>query len=210
MLESLLLRARAGEIRFDEVVRLTRATWKSLAQYIARRWRGPAWHGLEDLEQELILAAWYALWEYEPGNPRAPSIARYVTWNAVDKAKKARHKARAARRHRNPDAERGNFEIPFSAAPTDDVEEVWAAKASVPASQEDSCADIDAAFAACRTRAERATVRAMFETGDLLRAAAVLYDDAGSRRVLKVKTPREARAAVRRMAADVAARVEAA
>jgi DNA-directed RNA polymerase specialized sigma24 family protein len=88
-----------GRMTFDQLVCRERKHFRSLAANIMRRWQLPAWVALEDVEQDLLFAAWHKLWDYEPN--RGISITRYLVYNAYDKAKKAAHKARGAIRHGN-------------------------------------------------------------------------------------------------------------
>jgi hypothetical protein len=202
-LEDLLLQVRAGDMTFAEMVRASKKTWENHAQYIARRWRGPNWHGLEDLEQELLLGAWRAIWDYDPTVPNAPTIDRYVIWNAVDRAKKRQHKARAVRLHGNPDGEKSRFDMPAGSFSSGDITESMES----PATQELHLGQIEHALSACRTRRERLAIRTLAQTGSVLHAASALYEDEGARRVLGVGSPRAAGRAVRRAVRDVAERV---
>lgn len=104
-----LARVLEGSLTFDHFVMKTRPHWRRLAKYIMRRWRIPAWTAAEDVEQELQLGAWMAIWNWQPG--RGPTLAGYVIYNAVDKAKKECHKWRGALRSgSNADKSRSRFE----------------------------------------------------------------------------------------------------
>lgn len=123
-----------GVVNFDQLARRTREVWRRLARYVMRRWKLPVWVALEDVEQELLLGAWATMWKWEPG--RGPTLATFTTYNAVDKAKKAAHKWRNAKRSGNKaDSAPGRFERPVSSLFT--AEEDWKveARTSTPATQ---------------------------------------------------------------------------
>src|ERR1019366_7821729 len=112
VLDAGLLAVRAGEETFDDFARRTKSHWQRLGQYIARRWRQPTWSSEEDLVQELLVAAWYAVWNWD--EKRGVPISRYVVFNACDKSKKKAHKARGAKLHGNSDNNPSRTEIAFS------------------------------------------------------------------------------------------------
>jgi hypothetical protein len=90
-----------GRATFDELTRGSkrRGQWRALAASILRKWQVPIWVSVDDVEQDLLIAAWLKLWDYEPA--RGVSITGYLVYNAYDKAKKAGHKARGAVRSGN-------------------------------------------------------------------------------------------------------------
>jgi DNA-directed RNA polymerase specialized sigma24 family protein len=205
-LERGLWDVREGRKTFDEFARETRAVWESLAKYVLRRWRVAAWADQEDAVQDLLLGAWTAIYDYDPRHPAAPTLAAYVTYGAVDKAKKRAHKYRGAilsgDADRNPsriqkcatqlwgeDAARRMEEASVVEAPQgDDVEQAMA---------------VEAALEGSATVAERRALEAALRLGDfagflagddetLALAGAALYDDEESRRACGVRTRREA------------------
>lgn len=105
------MRVRNGGASFNAFVLATRPTWHRYAQYLARRWRGPVGVGLEDLEQEMLLAAWRAIATWDP--TRQKPIHEYVVYMAIDKAKKWLHKQRNAKRR--SDHEPGRFPVSYAA-----------------------------------------------------------------------------------------------
>lgn len=72
----LLAELREGRSTFDEFARRTAPTWTRLAAWFLRRWPGQAAVDEEDLRQELLLAAWRAVSEWDP--TRGVAIDRFV------------------------------------------------------------------------------------------------------------------------------------
>ncbi len=101
---------RAGTIDFGQFEQATRHIWSRLARMILSRWRAPTYVTEQDLVQEMMIAAFsFTLkWDEAHGIP----VRRYVTWNAIDKARKWLHKQRRA----GHDGGRGHsaFDLPFS------------------------------------------------------------------------------------------------
>lgn len=91
-----LARLRAGEIPFSRFAAETRPAWQNMARYLAQHWRPPVGVTVDDLEQELLVAAWRAVPRWDP--TRGPTLERYVTFQAIDKAKKWLQKQRNTKR----------------------------------------------------------------------------------------------------------------
>jgi DNA-directed RNA polymerase specialized sigma24 family protein len=87
---------RAGKLPFAEFVRRTAPHWDRMAAALMRRWRVPAGVERADVVQELLLAAWRLVPEWDPA--RGPTLHHYVAWNASIRAKKWLHKQRGAKR----------------------------------------------------------------------------------------------------------------
>jgi hypothetical protein len=87
-----LLELREGGADYAEFARRTREVWRRFARYLERRWRLPLGIDTEDVEQELLVAGWVAVNNWDPA--RGVEIDRYVRFNAIDKAKKWIHKQR--------------------------------------------------------------------------------------------------------------------
>jgi hypothetical protein len=87
---------RADEITFEKFCRETANDWRKLARYLLRRWEAP--DGVEefDVQQEMLIAAWAFLKEWNP--ERGVPIDTFIVWNACDKGKKWLHKQRASLR----------------------------------------------------------------------------------------------------------------
>jgi DNA-directed RNA polymerase specialized sigma24 family protein len=107
-----LLRVKEGQESFSEHARIHAESWDKLAQYVARRWKQPIWHSMEDLRQELLVAGWKAIWDWDVN--RGTTIDSYVVYNAVDKAKKRAHKARGASLHGSADNNPSHFDVNFT------------------------------------------------------------------------------------------------
>ena len=89
-------KVRAGEVSFDAWARATAPDWRKLAEHLFRRYPLPAALSVEDVEQEMLLAAWTAIriWDPTAGMP----LERFVTWTAYTSAKKWIHRQRNALR----------------------------------------------------------------------------------------------------------------
>lgn len=200
----------AGRTTFQEFALATRAHWERLALYIARRWRAPEWHSVEDVVQELLLGAWVSVWNYDPAKSVSGDIASYLVWNAVDKAKKKQHKARGATLHGNADGATGHAlaERPISAR---ERPEDWLdVMLNEPPTQEEvveARERVEMLEAVCETQREIAAIRALIGAGSLAQGAERLYEDKDSCRRLSIATPADAARAVVETAYGVAARL---
>jgi len=94
-MEEALIRLRNGG-SFAEFVRRTRSQWRSMAMGLMRRWKCPADVELEDVVQEMLLAVFAVLPDYDP--TRGKTLKQYVQWNANNRAKKWMHRQRGALR----------------------------------------------------------------------------------------------------------------
>jgi hypothetical protein len=112
--EALLTGLREGYLTSEVFFAQTRIVWARLARNLLRRWRPPEWYGPEEVEQELMLAAHHFVWKYDPDAAKGRSIGSYVSWNAMDKAKKALHRARGAKLSGDADKNPSRIEAPFS------------------------------------------------------------------------------------------------
>lgn len=209
--EALVRRVHAGLITCNAFFIASRSTWERLAVYLLRRWKAPAWVERDEVVQELMLAAWGAIWQYDPTR-REKTIGQYVEWNAIDKAKKKLHKMRNAKLSGNADANPGRHEKIFSAFAETSTE--WIdGLVRIEAPQEQAMLDseaLDRAQAACATERERLVIRVLAEHGDLVEAAIQLYEDAGARMTLGLQGAAETGRFVVDTARAVSARVEAA
>lgn len=77
-----LLALKRREITFDQFARATTHDWDRLAGYVWERWRRkvPVGVSLEDIRQELLVAAWVAVGRWRPG--KGPGVKSFVVWNA--------------------------------------------------------------------------------------------------------------------------------
>jgi hypothetical protein len=230
-LERRLGQLRVGEIEFGAFVRATRNEYRAMAQYLMRKWATPEWFVLEDVEQELYLDTWRKIGKYDPErvtkSGKAPSLQRYIVFNAMGSAKRAMHVARGAGLSGSPDKRPGRFERPLSHYERDTIDSPSDANnrgnAWIDVILSEENADVEAlsaaeevrvaataALRACETMHERYAVLAIREAGSLDMAPAVLYDDFDHRLDLRLGSEEKAERFVRRHAAAVAGRMMAA
>jgi len=199
-----------GRQTFDEFAVRTRDRWRQLVRYLLKRWRISRWVDTEDLEQDMLLGAWNSVWKFDPA--RGVALDAYVVYNAVDKAKKAMHRYRGAKRSGNADANPSRMEFGFHERADDEHGgERWAEEHLA---QEPSHEDrvevreaIDRALRHCRTEAEREVVLAVVKTDDLAAAAEALYADPEARRRCRMGSEKQAARVVVRAAREVAERL---
>lgn len=218
--ETKLRELHEGKIDFQAFVVATRPVFRAMAMSLARRWRPPEWYTLEDVEQELYLGAWRAVFGREGKggrwveyDPERASLVRYVMFNAMYEAKRKLHVARGVSIHGNPDKKKSVIEQPASRM-GDDGEGFLEALLAEPAlaleemvrAQETRRA-ATSALAHCKTQNERFAVLAIREAGSLDDAAAVLYEDVDFRTTLRLGCEEAANGFVRRNAGAVAARI---
>lgn len=103
---------------FAAFERATRAGWYAFARTLLSRWRAPTHTSEADLVQEMLVTCWSFLDEWDPA--RGVSLRTYLTFNAIDKARKYLHKMRRA--GHDGGAGRSRFELPFSALARDGEE----------------------------------------------------------------------------------------
>jgi hypothetical protein len=183
-LDDALLRVRDGRITFDEFARDFDRQWSRISASIARRWKPPAWADQQDLKQELLLAAYKCLWDWDPR--KGSSIGDFVLYNAYDKSKKAGHKARGAKlcgnADSNPSRTEPNFTRLFGGGHGDWDEGDWveAKFLRCEPTQEQAMEKRDLVhrvLAVCRTERERHVVREAALAG-LFEDALALDEDA--------------------------------
>lgn len=214
-----LERLRLGQITFDEFARRTRSNRMQMARYLLKKWAAPLGVGLEDVEQELLVAIWQFLPKWDP--TRGVGLERYIVFNAIDRAKKWLHKQRNA--YRRDDKSAGRYERAFSTLVRDGqddaegesyerlVEKLLAVAPDVERladRQERELEELEALAVATErlTERDRYLVMALAEAGgDVELAAREVYADARSRLVLRLDSEASTRAAVRRALARAAA-----
>ena len=198
-----LARYREGHTTFEELVQATSTHWTALAHYVCNRWRGPFWVAVEDVRQDLLYGAWRAIFNWDEG--RGSSLAGYVVWNAVDKAKKRMHKARGAELHRTADSNPSRHEL----LATIEGVEPWA-EIGVPAEQEaivERRQHVERVSERCHTVREALVVRALADTGSVRDAAMVLYGHPDTRRECRFGSDEHAEEATWQAAFAVAERL---
>lgn len=196
-----------GRCTFGEFCFSTSKRWRRYAMYIAKRWRLPDWVELEELEQELLLGAWRAVFDFNPHY--GTSLERYVVWNAIDKAKKRAHAMRGAAMGGSPDRAVSRFELTF-ARWGEHAEELAEERLSVAPPQFDEVVHnerVEQVLMHCMTERERLVVRMLGRTRSIEAAAARLYEDEQLRRACCYENELEAARGTARAAVDVARRL---
>lgn len=94
--EASLHALREGRLTFPQFSRDVAPVLRRFAAYLCRRWRPPLGVDEADVEQELALAAWWAVDRWDPS--RGTTLDAFVRFNAIDKAKKWLHKQRNSKR----------------------------------------------------------------------------------------------------------------
>jgi hypothetical protein len=105
-----LLRYQRGEISFDQFARETNKAWLALSVHLLNRWKASPAVSPEDLQQELLIACWRCIPEFDAA--RGVSLESFVVYNSFDKAKKWLHKQRNA--YRRDDKSPGRFPVSFA------------------------------------------------------------------------------------------------
>lgn len=209
VLDDGLMAVRAGTETFLGMMTRTRPHWRRLAKALGRRWRQPLWVEDEDTEQELLLAAYKAIWDWQPW--RGIPISSYVIYNACDKAKKKGHKTRGAKLCGNSDRNPSRTEVTFSGLASRSAEPDAADRRvelllRQEATQETDMERVelyDRVLALCRTDRERHVVReaalaGLFEDAlaldpeALAECAARIYQDCDVRRECRLGSERQA------------------
>ena len=98
-LDGLLRQLRAQEITFTFFQQSTRDDWRRMALKLFRIWELPPGVTAEDVEQEMLLAAWTAVRDWDPDRPGAAGLRSFVVWRAHNAAAKWLHAQRRAKRH---------------------------------------------------------------------------------------------------------------
>lgn len=94
-MRQILLDLHAGKVSFQEFATSAKRDIRALAGSLFRSWQVPSSISPEDLEQEMLLAAWQAVARWDPAKA---SINGFVVFTMCDRAKKLIHKERAALR----------------------------------------------------------------------------------------------------------------
>jgi DNA-directed RNA polymerase specialized sigma24 family protein len=205
-----------GLITYSHFARATRREFERMAMYLTRRWAPPAWYLLDDVVQELLVAAWMAIWEWSP--TRGPTLARYVVFNAMSGAKRALHKARGAKLSGSSDKNPSRFERPLSSFGIDGegdalaeamlAEDAVAEQRMIDHEEETENRDraLTVALAACRSEVERRVIQAIAATGDLEGGGESFYGSVDNRIKLRLVSEEHATKFVTRTARAVLSR----
>ncbi len=209
---------RDGEIDFTDFASATKPDIAKLGAHLMRRWGNPTWFTLDDLMQEMMIGVWHYIHRWD--SSRGVSISRYVTWNAMNRAKRALHKARGAMDLAYADTEPSHMEWSIEdCAQGDNFEwqntQDWVDKyLSEEASAESLLGEFQERtiflapfFEACETKKERHAISAIRDAGTIDGAGNLLFDDYDRRLACRVGSERRARNFITTHATRVAARV---
>jgi len=180
---------------FSRFITATDPGWVKLATFLHRRWPLPAGIDVEDVKQDMLLGAWRKLPFHDP--VRA-SFGDYVIFHGMDFATKKIHKQRGAILHGNAGRHQSRFPIPVDVG----LENTLACSTIVDSA--DTVLDI---AHACITDAERVTIRALADSGDVREAADVLYDSLPIWHLFKFESQAHARRLVRDIVCDLRSRL---
>jgi DNA-directed RNA polymerase specialized sigma24 family protein len=95
---------------FNAFARATRDDWRRFAFNFMQRWKAPPSVSENDLVQEMLLTCWARLDDWDA--TRGPTLRTFLTYHALDKARKFLHKARKA--GHDGGHGRSRFELAFS------------------------------------------------------------------------------------------------
>jgi hypothetical protein len=196
-LEGPLVLLARGAIGFGEFARVTRGDWLKLAAHLMMKWTPPAGVTREDVSQELLLAAWLFVGQWDES--RGVSLPRFVVWNAIDKAKKWLHKQRGAKRQRDNDE--GRFHRSVSSYCSESGQNWTITRLSVQYAPEvgiDLERTVSALLEGSGGIRKAAALRAYLEaSGDVIEAARRLYGDPAQRLLCRFGNDQAAVIAVR-------------
>lgn len=170
--------------------------FRRMALYILGRWKAPNDVSVEDVEQELRLAAWRAERKYDPARGVTPE--RFITFQAINKAKRWVHQQRRGR----DDKSVGRFE-----QLTDDGAIVdWAHAAATQETDALRQSELEAVVDRCTSTREAICLAVFFREEDTRAAAKVIYENAELRRLCQVGSMLDAKRAVKRTVEEHACR----
>lgn len=192
-----ILALGAGETDFAQFHARHESDIARIAGYIERRWRLPCWADTDDVKQEVAIGMWRAASRFDP--TRGPTAAAYLTFQAIDKAKKEAHKWRKARGHRSRDVAPSTLESRLETkdgrvrdVPTQPIVEPFEQAYDAERLCEDDC--------------ELLVMRALATSGSIDGAASALYDDPQLRLRFEFASRESARRRVKRITQTLAAR----
>lgn len=210
--EAALCAAHAKEIDFNTLVSRTTAKWRAVASEFYRSWVLPAWVSLEDVFQELLLAVWKAVADYDPlrGAPTyfawllpaeevaaksRAAIARFVEFRARKALSRRLAKCSGLNLHR-PAKSVAWFRVEQSVS-SDSPALLNAAEEPAQESAIDDPRERERKFAIMDELAEnprqRVALRLVYVHGSLEEAARAIHDDLDARLTFRVSTVEEAR-----------------
>jgi hypothetical protein len=198
-----------GQIGDAEYVRRTVRVWRGIAQYVYQRNRRrlPAWVGLDDVEQEVLLIALRYVRKWDPERATG-TIGQFLRFVVPSRARRILDGWRGASKH-NGEKRGSRAELAFSSVFGDGDPLEWYAE-SVPATQEASVESDEGfaqALAGCVTVREACVLLALRRAGGSpIRAAALLYGDFGARVECRIFGDEHARRVVSESVSRIAAR----
>ncbi len=193
----------AGIIDFGSFVARTRLHWKRFATALFRRWTLPPAVTTEDVEQEMLLAA-YRLWPRF--KPELAEPAAYLVFHAHAKALKWMHKQRGAGLHGCPERRSSICPTPASWLDRDDRAFLDRLVSPFAATDSRAIAEQTARLFADAVADENETIvlKALGSCdGDVELAAGALYSCAGTRAALWLTSEAKARRATKKHLASV-------
>lgn len=200
-MDEALLALRCGRLSPDAFFKRTKSNWASIAEHLLRRWKGPVAVSAEDIAQELYINAWIFCGHWDPA--AGVTISRYVTFNAIDKAKKWLHQQRNA--YRRDDKAAPRMERPVSTLNLSEyAEEHLFDSLATAANQEDDLISrqdrrYQLLFRALEAPPQHVPAMvALARTGDLELAALELHSSVPACVVLNLQSLDDARLAVSR------------
>jgi DNA-directed RNA polymerase specialized sigma24 family protein len=203
-------RSSSRRLTFEEFARKTSDRWTQIAHLLHGRWDLPLWVSVEDIRQDLLLAAWRYAWYFDVSKSSRKSVEHFAVWNALHAAQKAATKARIGHRpHRGEGRDvQSCYEIPASSIARDgeddrDISEM----ASTPATQEDVVLRrvFFERMAKRASGAEKIALCALAACGNADGAVSALYDDEDTRWLLQIGNEDDAVAIVRAVIERVSA-----
>lgn len=193
---------RGGAMTFVQFERATRLEWYRLAAYLLRRWQAPAAAGLDDLVQEMLLEAWRVVGRYDPR--RGVRLDKYVTWNAVNVAKKWLHRQRRA--YKLDDRSPSRHPLCLSSLDEDAPRRLEPVADCDVEEEADRTRQIAVALSRLTDELDRELfLRLVDARGDLDRAARAVSESAEARWMWRVEDEAGARRAIRRVLRRAAA-----
>lgn len=88
-----LMALRKGQIDFAEFAKRSAPAFNALAAYFHRRWPGQMILAPDDLRQEMLLAAWVAVDEWDPKRKNAATIEAFVAYQVGERVTRALRKS---------------------------------------------------------------------------------------------------------------------
>jgi DNA-directed RNA polymerase specialized sigma24 family protein len=175
-----------------EFADLNRKDLDRLARHILKRWPAPNDVGPEDVTQELLLECWRLASSRKFDPTRGVTPERFLTYNAVSKAKRYVHRARRAK----GDRDFGRFEVLTATGDvTSDISNIAATgEADAEFMRRERLREL---LAKCQSVREAVCLMVFYEEESTTAAGDRIYRTAELRDLCRVRCAREARDAVK-------------